>query len=542
VHKILLVDDQRDFCDLLKLELRQHGYEVECRESAEMLSAAEVNGFEVLLLDQIIPPTTGIEFLRELRGQGVQTPVILITEHGTPDIQIEAKMLGAFEFITKPLAMDGPTLEPLRRVLDQAVQASQMRKPVLLPADPSPEGMRLAGPLAQGPMSKVYDCIGVAAAAARRDNPVLIVGEMGTGKTLLARALWHHSARKTGPFLPCMCAAFREKELEEELFGYQGSDRQKIGLFEKLDGGTLLLDGPSETSRAVQAKIVRAITDGVVIWGGTGKEIKTDVWVIGCDLRPFVSELYFQFRTRIEVPALRYRGNAEVDVLADHFLKRVAAAENKPWIKSFHEKARAALRGYHWPGNVRELEQVIRMAVLLCRENPVTAADLKLGPAGCTAGEVSTYMQRAIQAASRAGQLALFPYLLAILERELACHAWIDTDGQLDETARRVGLAESDVLRILQENGFPATARSDAAARKPLPPSREKAWRLYRWALEQAPALRGAPYAKVFQWLTAKLAMDEEDRQGLPEKSETFERYVREAFAYYREDNPDLQP
>jgi two-component system nitrogen regulation response regulator GlnG len=524
------------------MELGQHGYEVECRESAEMLSAAEVNGFEVLLLDQKIEPTTGIEFLRELRGQGVQTPVILITGHGDPDLQIEAKMLGAFEFITKPLAMHGPTLEPLRRVLDQAVQASQMRKPVLLPADPGPEGTRLAGLPAQGPMSEVYDRIGVAAATARRDNPILIVGEMGTGKTMLARALWNHSARKTGPILPCLCAAFREKELEEKLFGYQGSDGRKVGLFEQLDGGTLLLDGPGETSKAVQAKILQAITDGVVICGGTGKEIKTDVWVIGCDLRHFGSELYFQFRTRIDVPALCKRGNAEVDKLADHFLMQVAAAENKPWITSFHEKARAALRGYHWPGNVRELAQVIRMAVLHCRENPVTAADLKLGPAGCTAGEVSAYMQQAVQAASRAGPLALFPYLLAILERELVCPAWIDTHGQLEETARRVGLPELEVLRILQENGLPATARSDAAARKPLPPSREKAWRLYLWALKQDPTLRGAPYAKVFQWLTAKLAMDEEDRHGLPEKCETFERYVREAIAYYREEDPDLQP
>jgi two-component system nitrogen regulation response regulator GlnG len=536
-----LVDDNKGFFDDLKEQLEHHGYEVQWRESAEMLSAPAVNVFDVLLLDQRLPRKSGLELLQELRRQGVQAPVILITEHGTPDAQIEANLLGVFEFLAKPLDMEGPALDELRRALDRAVQASQMRKPVLLPVDPGSKGTRLVGLAAQGPMSEVYTQIGVAAAAARRDNPVLILGETGTGKDLIARVLFQKSDRKTGPFLRCKCAAFHEKELEEELFGYRGSDRQKIGAFEKADGGALVLDDLGETSRAVQAKIVRAITEGLVICGGTGKEIQTDVWVIGCDLRPIVSELYFQFRTKIHLPRLHDRGPGDLDLLADHFLEQ-AAAEDKAWVTSFHEQARTALRRYHWPGNVRELQQVIRTAVLLCRGPQVTAADLRLGPAGCLEGEVSAYLQRAIRAASRTGRAALFPFLRGALERELVLDVWIETDGSLEETARRVGLAESDVRRILQEIGITPAAPDHSGERRPLPPSREKAWRLYLWAQQVDPALAGAPCAKIFHWLATKLAREGEGRQGLPEKCESFERYVREASAHYRGEEDGSRP
>src|SRR6266542_2253287 len=382
-----------------------------------MLSATEAGLYGVLLLDNKLPGKKGTEFLKELRQQGVQTPVILITGHGTTDVEIEAWKLGVFQFFTKPDHLDGRSLEPLMRALGQAVEASRlMQEPVLPPDDPRTEGTRLIGECGREPMSEVYKLMGNSARAASRDHPVLYTGETGTGKEMFARALFHQSDRNKGPFLKVRCAASGEKELEEELFGYEGSDRRKIGAFEKAHGGAVLLDDHGGTSGPVQAKVLQVIKDGFFIRGGSGTKVETDVWVIACALRKFDSELYYQF-TKIPLPPLRKR-EEDIDLLANYFLAQVTAQQKKPLVQSISEQARKELHRYEWPGNVRELQQAICTAVILCRGTQITPGDLKLDE-DSTAGEIKADLQRAVRTAAGSDQPGLFPLLKGILEREL---------------------------------------------------------------------------------------------------------------------------
>jgi DNA-binding NtrC family response regulator len=545
--RVLLIDDDKDFCDLLCEELASHGYEVEWRESAEhgapLLLAAEAGPFDVLLLDNRLRGKNGLKLLEELRQQGVRIPVILITGHGTADIEIEAFKLGVLEFITKPVRLVGQPLHELRHALDRAAETSRlMKEPVRLPGEVGTGGLELMGRPGCEPMSQVYQLIGKKADAARRECPVLITGETGTGKELVARALFHRSARRDGPFLKVKWEAFHEKELDVELFGYEGGDRQQIGVFEKAHGGAVLLDDAGETSRSVQAKVLQVIDDGIVIRGGRGTKVAVDVWVIGCAQRDFVSDLYFRLMPPIHLPPLRERGE-DVDVLAACFLERAAAAVGKPWVQSFHEQAREKLRHHCWPGNVRELQQAIHTAVLLCRGTQITVANLKLGPSDSVAGEVATHLRRAIQAALQSGQANLYAFLNGILAREVVQLTWTATAGNLEQTAGLAGLPLPEVRKVLQEGlGIDPPHAGDPDKKLPpskgLSPSRVKAWGWYNWALERNPALAGRPDAEVFRWLQNDSRVARED---LPTRCDTFERYLREARAHY-DDHKNTPP
>jgi len=378
-------------------------------------------------------------------------------------------------------------------------------------------------------MSEVYKLMGNSARAASRDHPVLFTGETGTGKEMFARALFHQSDRNKGPFLKVRCAASGEKELEEELFGYEGSDRRKIGAFEKAHGGAVLLDDLGGTSGPVQAKVLQVIKDGFFIRGGSGTKVETDVWVIACALRKFDSELYYQF-TKIPLPPLRKR-EEDIDLLANYFLAQVTAQQKKPLVQSISEQARKELHRYEWPGNVRELQQAICTAVILCRGTQITPGDLKLDE-DSTAGEIKADLQRAVRTAAGSDQPGLFPLLKGILERELVHHIWTTTGGSEEKTAERTGLPLSDVQKMLRDGiGIPGPGGEPP---KKLSRSREKAWELYKWALGREPTLAVKTDAEVFAWLKAKSQMaKEEGLEGLPKSPETFERYMRQARAYH---------
>jgi two-component system nitrogen regulation response regulator GlnG len=523
-----LIDDDRVFSELLRESLRPNGYEVEWWESVEDSPApAEFGRFDVLLLDNWLRGRSGkkgIEFLADLRREGVRIPVIMITEHGTPDLRIEATKLGAAEFVPKPLALvDERSLESLRQRLERAVESSRfMKERVLLPTDPGTEGTRLIGACGSGPMAEVYDLIGRAAGEPDRDKPVLITGEAGTGKDMIARVLFQHSERP-GPFLKVKCGAFHdEKQLEEELFGYEGSDRRTVGKFEQAHGGAVLLDDLAETSRSVREQVLQVIHDGLVIRGGSGVKVAIDVWVIGCTSRDLGPEFYSHFRTRIHLPRLQRRGE-DVDQLADEFLKRAAALE-KPWVQSFDDEARAALRNYDWPGNVRELKHEIGLAVRRCQGDRITTHDLRLGAGGAREWEVSAHIRQAIHAAALSGRSDLYAFLEEKLKRELVSHLW-GGGHAAEEIARRTGLPESEVSAVFGRLGIDPDPEANPV--KSLSPRKEVAWRHYLWACETEPALVGEPLAKVYRWL------QEKDPDDLPDTFDTFARYIRAAQAHY---------
>jgi DNA-binding NtrC family response regulator len=526
----LLIDDNRDFHDELLRALAPRGYLVEWWPSAEddagERGPAAVCAFDVLLLDNRLPGKKGIEFLEELRQQGVQTPAILITEHYNPNLEIDARKLGVCDFIFKPPpSPDGRSLDPLLGALWKAAEAARlMKERVILPADPGTEGTRLVS-APDSVMSDVYNLVARAAREAGRDKPVLITGEAGTGKDVIARALFQASRRKAGPLLKVPCADRNEKELEEELFGYRGSDRTRGGAFEKAHGGALLLDDLDRASRSVQAKVRRANADGLVICGGTGGETPVDVWVIACAHRDFDPECHFRFR-RIPLPRLQDRGAADVDLLADHFLRQAAASESKPWLTGFSEPARVALRRHHWPGNVAEMREVVLRAVCLCEGVcEVTPQDLKLTPRDTLSAEIRAHLQRAIQEAAHSGQADL-SCLLGFLKEELVYHVRKQTSVNPEVIAAHTGLAVSDVQQIL---GDRAGGSAPAPPKRDLPLSRQKVWRAYQDALLVNPSLVGEPDVRLFEWLRAQPG----GLEGLPKKFGTFQRYLTAARTYY---------
>src|SRR5262249_15418032 len=198
-------------------------------------------------------------------------PVTAVTGPVAAAVASGVSRLGVVEFFPKPDMLPGPSLEARGRALDWAAETARLiKEPVRLPGDAGTEGPVLLSRLGDGPMAEIYRRIGAAAKDPARERPVLIVGETGTGKELVARALFHHSARRDGPFLKVKCTAFQEEELEAELFGHDGDDRRQVGAFEKAHGGAVLLDDAGETGRGVQAKLLQVLNEGTVIRGGRG--------------------------------------------------------------------------------------------------------------------------------------------------------------------------------------------------------------------------------------------------------------------------------
>jgi DNA-binding NtrC family response regulator len=469
VASILLVDDDADFSALLAEALGRHGHEVRWVDGAEpaleLLTPGRPDGPDLALLDHCLPRMHGLELLEELRRRGAHLPVLLLTGRGTADVAIRAAKLGAFRYLPKPDDLDRSLARLLESVGEAAEVARLSGDPVRLPGDGGP-GEALLGQSDR--MCAVYEQIGL---AARADGPVLIVGETGTGKELVARALFQHSGRSGRPLLRINCSAFDEAGLDDELFGYEAgaypeAGRPLAGLLEQADGGGVLLDHVSHLGRPTQARLLRLLQEGVVQRGGRGaRPLPVDVRVLACSAAglppdgPLGPELHFLLaRSAIHLPPLRERGD-DVLLLADHFLANSAADLGRP-ARSFHPRARAKLRGHAWPGNVRELQVVVHQAVLTCRRAEVGPDEVRLGA--------------------------------------------------------------PPSLR-------PAREEEGAEARR-LPPSREKAYQLFRWALEQSPDLADRSDAEVFDWLQRDPRVEGE---GLPDRSDTFERYLREARTHY---------
>jgi DNA-binding NtrC family response regulator len=466
VSRILLIDDDPGFSPELAEALRGHGHEVCWQISPEGgldLLTGQAGAFDVVLLDYKMPIMLGLEFLEKLRGRRVELPVVLFTHWGNADIAIRAAKLGAFRYLPKPDDLDR-SLEPLLRLVGQAADLARFRA--------QPDDLAAAGEDAllgdSDAMRAVFQRIGE---AARHDRPVLITGEPGTGKELVARAVHRYGDRRDRPLLRANCVAFPDDGLEDELFGcevgaYPGVDRPCPGLFEQADGGAVLLDHFNVPSLCIQARILRLIQEGVVQRVGRGAERRrVRVRVLACSSHDLAAalaagrldpDLYSLLAdTAIAVPPLRQRGD-DVQRLADHFLRQSAAALGRP-APSLSARARDRLRRHRWPDNVRELQWVIRRAVQTCDGGEVGPDDLCLAAAPPA----------------------------------------------------------------------PATANG-----RQLPPSRERAYQLFRWALEQDPDLAGRTDAEVFRWLRRDVRVEGD---GLPDSCDTFRRYLREARAHYHD-------
>ena len=370
---ILIVDDERSMRDMLEIFLSREGYSVHCSSSAsDALEVLKEEGaFDLAISDINMPGLSGFDFLRQTRSEYPDMPVLMITAYGSADSAVEAMKLGAEDYITKPFR-----IEEIKARINAAVERRQL----------SVENVELHKLLHERysfenivgksePIKRVFNLI---ERVSDMDSTVVISGESGTGKELIARALHFRTGTKKGPFVTVNCGALVETLLESELFGHKrgsftGADADRKGLFETASRGTLFLDEITETSMALQVKLLRAIQEKEVVPVGDTRPVKVDVRIVVATNRDlslevqkgrFREDLYYRLNViHIEVPPLRER-KEDIPLLIDHFLGHITDRQGKGTM-SVTPDALKYLMSYSYPGNVRELENIVERGIAM---------------------------------------------------------------------------------------------------------------------------------------------------------------------------------
>jgi len=381
--RVLVVDDDTSMCDMLVSDLSEHGFTVTARTSGNAaLDALAPGAFDAVVTDLNMPGMDGLELCRAIAGADPDVPVIVVTAFGSIETAVAAIRGGAYDFVTKPL-----DVEALALALDRAIQHRTLRDEVKRLRRAVDESRRFGALLGTSPaMRRVYDLLD---RIGDSNATVLVTGETGTGKELVARALHERGRRRTGAFVAVNCAALPEPLLESELFGhvrgaFTDAHAARKGLFLQATGGTLFLDEIGELPLALQAKLLRALQTRKLRPVGGNDEVPFDVRLIVAtnrDLESAVEEerfredLFFRVNViQVEMPALRVRGG-DILLLAQHFVERYAAQAEKRVVGLAPECAERLL-AYVWPGNVRELENCIERAIALTRGETIGVEDL----------------------------------------------------------------------------------------------------------------------------------------------------------------------
>ena len=381
--KLLIVDDEPALLASLEETLTREGYRVlsasNGEQALEILRAERIN---VLLTDLMMPKVDGLDLLKASRKISPETEVVLITAYGTVETAVSAMKDGAYDFVSKPLKRL-VLLKTVQRALEKqslVVENRELRARL--------DGMERAGSIV-GKSAAMRRVLSLVDQVAPSTATVLIRGDSGTGKELIARALHDRSNRAKNPFVAVNCAALPETILESELFGYEpgaftGATKRRAGRFEAADSGSLFLDEIGDLAPQVQVKLLRVLQEGTFERLGASEPVQVDVRVIAAthrDLKALVEEgqfredLYYRLNViAVDLPPLRERAD-DIPLLADHFLRRYADKNEKP-IEGISRAALDLLTAYAWPGNVRELENAIERAVVLARERSIQVEDL----------------------------------------------------------------------------------------------------------------------------------------------------------------------
>jgi DNA-binding NtrC family response regulator len=452
---ILLIDDDADLARYLRKSLEQRGNQVACLERAEHGPGVLATGaFDLVLLDNHLPGMTGIEFLELLQQQGLDVPVILMTGYATIGTAIQATQLRVLDYVIKPTGDHERLLRELEPALSRALRLARPVAPVALPGADVPEDT--PGPVLLGSSKAMVQLGMLIVRAADSDLPVLLEGETGTGKELVAQAIHTSGPRRQRPFVPLSCANLSEGELfGQEPGAFAGADKLLKGWLEHAQGGTLFLDQVEELSLALQAKLLRVLESHELFRLGSNQAIQVDVRLLAAtteDLQAAVragtvrKELFFRLKgIPIHLPPLRER-EGDLQLLTEHFLTKFARVAKRPSL-TLHESAWARLRGYSWPGNITELQNCIGRAVLVCRGTQITVTDLELDERASAEGEISLHMRRAITAALQGGHANLGALLRQVLSQELLVILLAETGGDQEKAARVLGAPLSELLQ-----------------------------------------------------------------------------------------------
>ena len=463
---LLVIDDEPAILHAFRRGFQQSDVTVlTAASAAEGLAVVTQHNPDVVILDLALPDLSGLDVFRRIHQCNPKIPVIFITGHGTTDTAIEAMKLGAFDYLLKPLE-----LAPLRDLVARAGAISRLMR---VPAVTEDEPMQEPADVLVGrcpAMQDVYKAIG---RVAPQDVTVLIRGETGTGKELVARAIYHHSRRAAAPFLAINCAAIPETLLESELFGHEkgaftGAERQRIGKFEQCSGGTLFLDEIGDMVPLTQAKILRVLQAQQFERVGGNETIQTKVRIIAATNRDlehliaagqFRSDLYYRLSVfPIVLPPLRERGD-DLPLLVHHFLKQLGPELGKE-VQEVDPETVDVLRQYAWPGNVRELQSLLKQA-LLHATGPVLLPDflpavLRTPKDSPPSGPDMPFpdWERFLTDRLHAGSTDLYAEALTAMERQLLTLVLRHTAGNQLQAAQILGITRNSLRHKLRALGI----------------------------------------------------------------------------------------
>jgi two-component system response regulator PilR (NtrC family) len=377
--KILIVEDEKSMREVLKILLEGENFVVTtASDGIAGLSAIDGDIFDLVITDMKMPKADGFEILKKTKEVSPDTIVIMITAFGTKETAIEAMKLGAYDYISKPFNID-----EIRLIVRKALEKKRLKEELSLLRQKVETTYALENIIGKSP--KMQELFRLIPKIAQSNSNVLITGESGSGKELVAAALHNLSHRREKNFVTINCAAFPEGLLESEIFGHMkgaftGAMFNKQGLFEIADGGSVLLDEIAEMPTSLQAKLLRVLENGTFRRVGGTNDIKVDVRVISAtnkDLKEeiaagrFREDLYYRLNVvPLDIPPLRER-KEDIPLLIDHFLRKTADSPKK-----FTHEAMKLLIDYTWKGNVRELENVIERVSLLTERDEMTPNDL----------------------------------------------------------------------------------------------------------------------------------------------------------------------
>jgi len=446
VHKrILIIDDEENILASLKGVLEDEGFTVEAAKNGALgLQKLKKFAPDVVLLDIWMPGDDGIKVLEKIRKLDVSVPVVMMSGHGTVETAVKTIKLGAFDFLEKPINFDKVLL-----LLQHAFELKDLRTENQALREELCEEETLIGKSL--PMKRLKELISIAAPS---NGWVLVQGENGTGKELVARALHKGSPRAAGRFVAVNCAAIPDELIESELFGHEkgsftGAHDRKIGKFEQANGGTLFLDEVGDMGSKVQAKILRALQECVIQRVGGDDPIEVDIRVIAAtnkDLKrhirlgEFREDLFFRLNViPILVPPLRSR-TEDIPELMNHFVRRYSGGRDR----TIDESTLELLKSYPWPGNVRELKNWAERACILSKSDVIETSCLEeLVRGGASVGSEPLSLDEQSLRTARAA-----------FEKQFILKMLSENGGNISKTAQRIGIERSHLYKKMKSYGI----------------------------------------------------------------------------------------